>query len=397
MHLSKRSLQIQPSATMKTSAQAKQMIADGIDVINLGIGEPDFETPQYIEDAAINAIKAGKASFYTPAAGLMPLRQAVADQTNSDYGLDLSATNVAVTTGAKMALYATFQTILDPGDEVLLPDPYWVSYSEQIKLADGVPVPVATGNSFKATPAQLEEKRTAHTRALVLNSPQNPTGVIYDKDELVALKTWADEHDVIVVTDDIYGNLTYNGETFTSIAQLSDHLSDNLIIINGASKTYSMTGWRMGYVIATEATISKISAFLSHATGNPTAVSQYAFLAALKGEEGEANAVAKMHDAFEERLNTIFPLVNALPGFDMPTKPQGAFYLFPDISEALKLTGIATTAEFVSRILDEAHVALVDGNAFGVDKHLRISYATDLASLKKAVDRLSKFMDQNIQ
>ncbi|ANZ68042.1 pyridoxal phosphate-dependent aminotransferase [Secundilactobacillus paracollinoides] len=394
MHLSKRSLQIQPSATMKTSAQAKQMIADGIDVINLGIGEPDFETPRVIEDAAINAINTGKASFYTPAAGLMPLRQAVADTTNTAYGLDLTATNVAVTTGAKMALYATFQTILDPGDEVLLPDPYWVSYSEQIKLADGVSVPVATGETFKVTPAQLDEKLTAKTRALVLNSPQNPTGVIYDKAELIALKAWADANDVIVVTDDIYGKLTYNGATFTSIAQLDDHLSDNLIVINGASKTYSMTGWRMGYVIAPDSVIKQLSALLSHATGNPTAVSQYAFLAALQGDQ---SAVEKMHDAFEERLNTIYPLANALPGFNMAVKPQGAFYLFPDISEALKLTGIQSTAEFVARILDEAHVALVDGNAFGVDNHLRISYATDLASLKKAVDRLSKFMNQNIQ
>ncbi|MTV81138.1 pyridoxal phosphate-dependent aminotransferase [Secundilactobacillus folii] len=392
MKISKRSQEIQPSATMKSSAQAKKMIANGIDVINLGIGEPDFETPKNIEQAAIEAIKGGKASFYTPSAGLPELRTAVANRTSQDYGLNnLRAENIAITTGAKMALYSVFQTILDPGDEVLLPEPYWVSYSEQIKLAGGVPVPVVVGDSFKATPADLDKYLTAKTVALVLNSPANPTGVIYDQAELSALNSWTKQHDLMVVTDDIYGQLTYNGATFTSIAQLSEQLDPRIIIINGASKTYSMTGWRMGYVVADAELISKISAFLSHATGNPTAVSQYALEAALSGDQSQ---VEVMRQAFETRLNTIYPLLTDIPGFRLPIKPKGAFYLFPDVSEALKLSGIKTTGELVSRLLNEAHVSLVDGTAFGVDNHVRISYATDLDSLKTAMARINTFMVQ---
>lgn len=390
MHLSNRSQQLQPSATMKISAQAKQMVADGIDVINLSIGEPDFETPDNIKQAAIAAINDGHASFYTPAAGLPQLRSAIADRTAADYQLTgLTGKNVAVTTGAKMALYSVFQTILDPGDEVLLPEPYWVSYAEQIKLAGGVPVTIPVGDSFKVTPADLEAKLTDKTRAFLLNSPENPTGVIYDQAELQTLKDWTDAHDLMVVTDDIYGQLTYNGASFTSIAQLTDALDPNIIIISGASKTYSMTGWRMGYVVADAALVAKVSAFLSHATGNPTAVSQYALLEALTGDQTQ---VEVMRQAFEERLNTIYPLVTALPGFKLDTKPQGAFYLFPDVAGALELTGIATTGELVNQLLNEAHVSLVDGNAFGVDHHIRISYATDLASLKKAVSRIADFL-----
>lgn len=390
MHLSNRSQQLQPSATMKISAQAKQMVADGIDVINLSIGEPDFETPDNIKQAAIAAINDGHASFYTPAAGLPQLRSAIADRTAADYQLTgLTGKNVAVTTGAKMALYSVFQTILDSGDEVLLPEPYWVSYAEQIKLAGGVPVTIPVGDSFKVTPADLEAKLTDKTRAFLLNSPENPTGVIYDQAELQTLKDWTDAHDLMVVTDDIYGQLTYNGASFTSIAQLTDALDPNIIIISGASKTYSMTGWRMGYVVADAALVAKVSAFLSHATGNPTAVSQYALLEALTGDQTQ---VEVMRQAFEERLNTIYPLVTALPGFKLDTKPQGAFYLFPDVAGALELTGIATTGELVNQLLNEAHVSLVDGNAFGVDHHIRISYATDLASLKKAVSRIADFL-----
>ncbi|GAX02038.1 pyridoxal phosphate-dependent aminotransferase [Secundilactobacillus silagei] len=392
MKISQRAQQLQPSATMKVSAQAKQMIADGIDVINLGIGEPDFETPKNIEQAAIDAIKSGKTSFYTPAAGILPLRTAVADKMASDYGLTgLSASNVAITTGAKMALYSTFQAILDPGDEVLLPEPYWVSYAEQIKLAGGVPISVPVGSSFKVTPADLAAKLTDKTVAFVLNSPENPTGVIYDQQELTALNDWTKAHDVMVITDDIYGQLVYNGASFTSIAQLDDQLDPRIIIISGGSKTYSMTGWRMGYVVADEQLISKISAFLSHATGNPTAVSQYALLEAFTGNQDQVEVMRK---AFEDRLNTIYPLLTAIPGFDLPVKPQGAFYLFPDVSGALKISGIATTGEFVSRLLSEAHVALVDGSAFGVKNHVRISYATDMDALKTAMARINKFMVQ---
>lgn len=392
MKISQRAQQLQPSATMKVSAQAKKMIAEGIDVINLGIGEPDFETPKNIENAAIDAIKAGKASFYTPAAGIPQLRTAVAQQTADVYGLQgLTAQNVAITTGAKMALFSAFQTILDPGDEVLLPEPYWVSYSEQIKLAGAVPVSVPVDDSFKATPADLEAKLTDKTVAFVLNSPENPTGVIYDQQELSALNDWTKQHDIMVITDDIYGQLVYNGASFTSIAQLGDQLDPRIIIISGGSKTYSMTGWRMGYVVADEQLISKISAFLSHATGNPTAVSQYALLEAFTGDQSQTEVMRK---AFEDRLNTIYPLLNEIPGFELKIKPQGAFYLFPDVNEALKLSGISTTGELVTRLLTEAHVALVDGSAFGVKNHVRISYATDLESLKTAMARIKAFMVQ---
>ncbi len=260
-----------------------------------------------------------------------------------------------------------------------------------IQLAGGVPVSVPVDESFKATTADLETKLTDKTVAFVLNSPENPTGVIYDQQELAALNEWTKQHDLMVITDDIYGQLVYNGASFTSIAQLGDKLDPRIIIISGGSKTYSMTGWRMGYVVADERLISKISAFLSHATGNPTAVSQYALLEAFTGDQTQTEVMRK---AFEERLNTIYPLLNDIPGFELKVKPQGAFYLFPDVSEALKLSGIATAGELVSRLLAEAHVALVDGSAFGVKNHVRISYATDLDSLKTAMARIKAFMVQ---
>ncbi|WP_282803586.1 pyridoxal phosphate-dependent aminotransferase [Secundilactobacillus kimchicus] len=389
MQLSNRISQIQPSATLKVSGKAKQMIANGIDVINLGIGEPDFQTPDNIKQAAIAAIQTGKASFYTPAAGLPRLREAIANVTATDYGISVDQTNVAVTTGAKMALYGTFQAILNPGDGVLLPEPYWVSYAEQIKLAGGVPMGMPVTDGFKVTPELLEQALTAQVKVLLLNSPENPTGVIYEPAELQAIADWAEQHQIWVITDDIYGKLTYNGAKFTSIAALKDQLPTNMIIINGVSKTYSMTGWRIGYVVANSELIKALSAFLSHATGNPAAASQYAALEALTGLQDDAEM---MRHAFEQRLNTLYPLLNAIPGFSLATKPQGAFYLFPDVADAQALTGIATTGEFVDQLLTEAHVAVVDGNAFGVDHHVRLSYATDLETLKNAVSRITEFM-----
>lgn len=389
MQLSKRITQIQPSATLKVSGMAKQMMAQGLDVINLGIGEPDFQTPENIKQAATEAIQNGSASFYTPAAGIAHLRDAIARTTAADYGIAVDSANVAVTTGAKMALYGTFQAILDPGDVVLLPEPYWVSYAEQIKLAEGVPTGMPVSDDFKVTPEILDGAYSKAVKVLLLNSPENPTGVIYTPAELQKIADWADAHQVIVMTDDIYGKLTYNGATFTSIAALGETLPDNVIIISGVSKTYSMTGWRIGYVVANKPLIKALSAFLSHATGNPATVSQYAALEALTGLQDDAEL---MRVAFEKRLNTLFPLINAIPGFHLETKPQGAFYLFPDVAEAQKLTGIESTEAFVTALIQEAHVAVVDGNAFGVDHHIRLSYATDLDTLQEAVSRISEFM-----
>lgn len=394
MELSRKVMQIQPSATLQVSSMAKQMLADGIDVINLGIGEPDYQTPDNIKRAAIESIQNGQSSFYTPATGLPALKQAISHRIEADHGHHFDPQQIVVTDGAKMALFTLFQVILNPDDEVLLPVPYWVSYSEQVKLAGGRPVEVATDHQFRFTVADLEAQRTAKTKALVLNSPQNPSGLVFSRDELNAILDWAVEHDVLVVADEIYEKLLYNGSSFTSVLELGDQHLDHVVLINGVSKAYSMTGWRIGYAAGPKEIMAKMGVVLGHAASNPAAVSQYAAIEAFGGDQ---SSVAKMRAGFEERLNEWFPLMAALPGFKFPAgKPAGAFYLFPDISEALTLTGYPDSMAFAQAVLQDAHVGIVPGEAFGLAGHVRLSYATDLDSLRKAHQRLQKFMDQKI-
>jgi aspartate/methionine/tyrosine aminotransferase len=295
-----------------------------------------------------------------------------------------------VTTGAKLALYALCQVVLDPGDAVLLPAPYWVSYSEQVKLAGGVPIEVAPTASLKVTPTQLEAAVTPATKAIILNSPQNPSGLVYTPAELRAIGEWAVSHDLLIVADEIYGDLIYDGQRpATSMLTLGDDIASHTVLVNGVSKTYAMTGWRIGYAVGPQALMTALTTVLSHVTGNAAAVSQAAALAALTGDQAP---VEQMRAAFQTRLDTIYPLVTALPGFRLDHKPQGAFYLFPDVSGAMARKGLTTTADFVAAVLDQAHVAVVTGEAFGLPHHIRLSYATDLASLQEAMARLQTFM-----
>lgn len=392
MKLSKRAMQLEPSVTLAAAAKAKQLKSEGYDVLSLTVGEPDFPTPENIREAAVTAIRSGEASFYTQAAGIPELRRAVVDYMKTYYGLDYGIEETIVTDGAKFALYALFQAILDKGDEVIIPVPYWVSYAEQVKLAEGVPVFVEglQEADFKVTVPQLEAARTEKTVAVLLNSPSNPTGMIYTKDELRAIGEWAVEHGLLIIADDIYGRLVYNGNTFTPMATVSREIRKNTIVINGVSKTYAMTGWRIGFAIGNKEIIAAMAKITSQSTSNPTAASQYAALEALTGEQ---DSVELMRQAFEERLNKLYPLVAAIPGVKL-TKPQGAFYLFPNMAGTMELCGYDNITTFVNDLLEDALVATVTGAGFGAPENLRISYAADWDTLEEAVRRITAFVEK---
>ncbi|OTP12492.1 aspartate aminotransferase [Enterococcus sp. 10A9_DIV0425] len=395
MKQSKRVERLEPSVTLATAAKAKALKAQGHDILSLTVGEPDFATPENIQEAAVQAIRSGQASYYTPTAGIPELRQAIVTYLKAYYGLIYKTSETIVTDGAKFALYALFQTILDPGDEVIIPVPYWVSYGEQVKLADGVPVFV-TGqetNGWKVTVDQLEAARSAKTQAVIINSPSNPTGMIYTKEELQLIGEWAVKNDILIVADDIYGRLVYNNNEFTPIATISEAIRQQTVIINGVSKTYAMTGWRIGYAVGNQEIINGMIAVASQSTSNPTAVSQYAAVEALTGEQ---DTVEEMRQAFEERLEIVYPLVADLPGVAIQ-KPQGAFYLFPNVKETLNLCGYDNVTQWVEDLLEDTGVALVTGEGFGASENVRLSYATDLATLEEAVRRIKQFIESKSQ
>lgn len=395
MKLSKRVQQLEPSVTLAAAAKAKALKVQGKDILSLTVGEPDFATPENIQEVAVQAIRNGKASYYTPSAGIPELRQAIVDYIKEFYGITYEPSQTIVTDGAKFALYALFQTILDPEDEVIIPVPYWVSYGEQVKLAEGRPVFVKgeENNGFKITVSQLEASRTPKTKALIINSPSNPTGMIYDQKELQAIGEWAVKHDILIVADDIYGRLVYNGNEFTPIATISEAIRKQTIIINGVSKTYAMTGWRIGYALGNQEIIDGMIAIASQSTSNSTAVSQYAAIEALTGEQ---DPVEEMRLAFEERLNILYPLVSNLPGVTL-NKPQGAFYLFPNVKETLAMCGYENVTKWVEDLLEETGVALVTGEGFGAPENVRLSYATDLGTLEEAVRRIAQFIESKSQ
>lgn len=395
MNLSEKIQRLEPSVTLAAAAKAKALKAQGRDILSLTVGEPDFATPENIQEAAIKAIKNGKASYYTPSAGIPELRQAVVAYLKQNYGVDYAPSQTIVTDGAKFALYALFQTILDPADEVIIPVPYWVSYGEQVKLAEGKPVFVKgeERNGFKVTVSQLEQVRTAKTKAIIINSPSNPTGMIYEKNELQAIGEWAVKNDILIVADDIYGRLVYNGNEFTPIATISEAIRQQTIIINGVSKTYAMTGWRIGYAVGNQEIINGMIAIASQSTSNPTAVSQYAAVEALTGTQ---DTVEEMRSAFEERLNIIYPLVSNLPGVTI-NKPQGAFYLFPNVKQTMAICGYENVTRWVEDLLEETGVALVTGEGFGAPENVRMSYAADLGALEEAVRRIARFIESKSQ
>ena len=392
MNVSNRAQQLTPSVTLAAAAKAKALKAKGVDVLSLTVGEPDFVTPKNIQKAAIDSIEDGRASYYTPSGGIPELKQAIVSYVEREYQLCYQPKQVIVTDGAKYALYLLFQAILNVGDEVIIPVPYWVSYGEQVKLAEGKPVFVSSTQeqSFKVSVAQLEAVRTDKTKAIILNSPSNPTGVIYTEEELRQIGEWAVAHDILIIADDIYGRLVYNGHRFTPIATISEAIRQQTIIINGVSKTYAMTGWRIGFAVGDEKIIQAMTQLASQSTSNPVAVSQYAAIEALTGEQ---STVEDMRQAFEKRLNHIYPKVAALPGVSL-IKPEGAFYLFPNVKKTLEICGYDNVTNWVEDLLQEAHVALVTGEGFGAPEHVRMSYATDLMTLEKAIERMNDFIEK---
>lgn len=395
MELAKKALDIAPSATLKAAALAKELKSQGKDIISLTVGEPDFFTPDNIRIKAITSITNGKASFYTIASGLPELKEALQAFVEKDYGLHYKTSQFLVSPGAKFALYSAFTALLNPEDEVLVPVPYWVSYSEQIKLAGGKPIFVQPKDkkTNKVTPEDLEKFLTKKTKVLLLNSPSNPTGMIYSKEELEALGDFVIEHDLFVVADDIYSHLIYDGVKFTSMAMISKEMKERTLVITGVSKTYSMTGWRIGFAFGPENLIQAMATIQSHATSNPAAVSQYAALEAIAGSQEPAE---KMRQAFEKRLEKAYQLVIDLPGFSL-VKPQGAFYLFPDITKAMADCNFKTVDDFVEALLLEAGVAVVSGTGFGADHAIRLSYAVSEEVFAKGIFRIKKFLEKKMK
>jgi aspartate aminotransferase len=393
MKLAKRVSSLTPSTTLEITAKAQELKAQGYDVIGLGAGEPDFNTPDYIIEAAYKAMKEGHTK-YTPTGGLASLKKEIIQKFQQDQGLQYDASEIIVCNGAKHALYTLFQVLLDAGDEVIIPTPYWVSYPEQVKLAEGEPVFVEglEENHYKITPEQLENAITEKTKAVIINSPSNPTGMIYTKEELQALGQVCLKHNILIVSDEIYEKLTYGSAEHVSIAQLSEDLKNLTVIINGVSKSHSMTGWRIGYAAGNKAIIKAMTNLASHSTSNPTSIAQYAAIAAYAHSQ---EAVEKMRQAFESRLNIIHEKLISIPGFTC-VKPQGAFYLFPNVQKAAELTGFDTVDEWAKALLEEEKVAVVPGSGFGAPNNIRLSYATSLEQLEKALDRIHAFMNNKM-
>ncbi|WP_394232755.1 pyridoxal phosphate-dependent aminotransferase [Niallia oryzisoli] len=381
-----------PSTTLAITAKAKELKAAGHDVIGLGAGEPDFNTPQHIIDAAVRSMNEGHTK-YTPSAGLPALKEEIAKKFKRDQGIDYDVTEIMVASGAKHALYTLFQVLLDDGDEVIIPTPYWVSYPEQVKLAGGVPVYVEgyESNQFKITPEQLAEVITDRTKAVIINSPSNPTGMIYTKEELSALGELCLAKNVLIVSDEIYEKLIYGGNEHISIAQISPELKEQTIIINGVSKSHSMTGWRIGYAAGNKVIIKAMTNLASHSTSNPTTTAQYGAIAAYSGSQDD---VEMMRKAFEERLNIIYDQLVQIPGITC-IKPQGAFYLFPNAQKAAELTGYSSVDELSTALLNDAKVAVIPGSGFGAPENIRLSYATSLEVLEQAVARIKEFVEKN--
>jgi aspartate aminotransferase len=383
---------IEESATLAVDAKAKALKAAGEDVIGFGAGEPDFPTPDHIVAAAAEACADPKNHRYTPAGGLPELKAAVAEKTSRDSGVPVTAAQVLITNGAKQAVYNTCAALLDPGDEVLLPAPFWVTYPEAIRLAGGVPVIVPTDEStgFRASIEALYAARTPRTKALLFVSPSNPTGAVYPPDEVQAIGQWAAEQGIWVVTDEIYEHLVYGGAAFSSMPGLVPELADRSVIINGVAKTFAMTGWRVGWMVGPTDVIKAATNLQSHATSNVANVSQRAALAAVTGT---MECVTQMREAFDRRRTRMHELLSQMPGVTC-IEPEGAFYAFPSFAGVLGEGGPfgATTLEMAAAVLDQAKVAIVPGEAFGAPGYARLSYALGDAQLEEGLGRLAKLL-----
>ena len=398
IRLSKKISNIAPSMTLAIDAKLKQMVADGVKVYGFGAGEPDFNTPKYINDAAIEAIEKGF-TRYTAAQGTLDLRKAICAKFERDNNLTYEPNQIIASSGAKHSLSNAFAAILNPGDEVIVPVPYWVSYTEIIKLNDGIPVLVPTKkeNNFKMTKEELLKAVNPKSKAILLNSPSNPTGAVYSEKELRDIAEVAAANNLFVVSDEIYEKLIYDGKKHISIASLGAEIKELTIVINGMSKAYAMTGWRLGYAAGNEKVIKAMSAVQSHAVSHPNSITQYASTAALNGPQDD---VSKMVQEFEKRRTYMFERINAMEGLSC-VKPEGAFYVYVDISNYLgrELCGVKlnSSLEFAQIMLEKGHVAVIPGAAFGTDTYIRLSYATSMEVIKIGLDVFESFIKENLK
>ena len=385
------------SATLAIDAKAKALKAAGVDVIGFGAGEPDFPTPASIVEAAAKACADPKNHRYTPTAGLPELRSAIAEKTLRDSGLEITAAQTLVTNGGKHAIYNAFATLLDPGDEVLIPEPYWTTYPEAVRLAGGIPVfvPSSLEADFKVSPAELRKYLTQKTKILLFVSPSNPTGSVYTPAETAALAYFAAENDLWVLADEIYEHLVYDGEVSTSIATLDPRGLDKTVIVNGVAKTYAMTGWRVGWMVGPLDVIAAATNLQSQSTSNVSNVPQRATIEALSGDQGE---VAIMREAFDRRRRLMVSLMAEIDGVKCPT-PKGAFYVFPDVTELIgrSYSGVrpASSSELAAVILDQVKVAVVPGEAFGTPGFFRLSYALSDTDLESGINRIAKLVSES--
>ncbi|BBK75604.1 MULTISPECIES: pyridoxal phosphate-dependent aminotransferase [Clostridium] len=395
MNLSKKAGNISPSITLSITAKANELKAQGVDVVSFGAGEPDFNTPQNIINAAIKAMQDGKTK-YTPAGGILELKKTICKKFKEDNGLDYTTDQITISTGAKQCLANVFMAILNPGDEILIPIPYWVSYPELVKLADGVPVFVETlkENNYKYTIEDLEKAVSDKTKAILINSPNNPTGTIYNREELIEIAEFAKKHDLLIISDEIYEKLIYDGEKHISIASLSQDAFERTVVINGVSKTYAMTGWRLGYMAASKEITKLMTSIQSHMTSNVNTIAQYAAIEALNGPIEDLNTMVK---EFERRRNFMVDRLSKIDGVSI-IKPSGAFYIMVNISSYFNTTfkgeEIKNSLDFSRVLLDEEKVAVIPGAGFGLDEYIRLSYATSMDIIETGIDRIAMFINK---
>ncbi len=390
MKLAKRVSVLSPSPTLAITAKANELKRQGVDVVGLGAGEPDFNTPLHIIEAAEKAMREGRTK-YTATAGIPELIQAIREKFERDNNLSYGPKQILVTNGGKHALFNLFMALLDPGDEVIIPIPYWVSYPEMVKVADGVPVYIEgpESNEFKITADQVKAAITPRTRALIINSPSNPTGSLYTRKELEEIADVCLTHNVLMVSDEIYEKLIYDGQEHISVANLSKETYENTIIINGMSKPYSMTGWRMGYAAGNQELIQAMVDLSSHSTSNPTSFAQYGAVAALTGTQ---EPLEMMKKEFVKRRDRVVELLNQIEGISC-LKPQGAFYVFPNVTEAMKKMGYTDVDQWSEALLEQEKVALIPGSGFGAPNNVRISYAASMEQLEKGIERIKRFVE----
>ena len=393
MEYSRKAQSINPSVTLAITAKAKELKSKGVDVITFGVGEPDFNTPENIIEAANKAMKDGKTK-YTPVPGIPELRKAIVNKFKQDNGLDYEEAQIIVSTGAKQSLNNAFMAILNPGDEVIVPTPYWVSYPELIRLAEGVPVFVENKkeDDYKYTLETLEKAVTSKTKAIILNDPNNPTGSIYSKEELEMIAEFAKKNDLVIISDEIYEKLIYDGNKHVSIASLSEDAKNRTIVINGFSKSFAMTGWRVGYSASNKEIAKLMSSLQSHMTSNVNSIAQYASVEALEGSKDDLN---HMISVFEQRRNLMVKMISEMKDVSI-IKPSGAFYVMMNIENYFnkKINGneIRNSLDFSNYLLDEAKVAVVPGIAFGLDSYVRLSYATSEENIKEGLGRINEFL-----